>query len=556
MELLKLLQKKSGMFYVLLVTLGLVNSVWSSTLLLVINSMIAGTPLPFFGAYAWQVYCALIVLSFLTARTFQSYMIRLTYDLGNELGLSIFEKLRFTNYEEYVKLGEEKVRTAAADVLTMQNFPQAFILTFNAAVMVLIGVGYLFWINPLGAAVITGVLIMLAVVYYLRNMVVYKDLSAVRDLANIYQGNINDFLRGFKEIKMSTLRSDGIFYDHITRNRNRVKELTVKTLIRYMGNELMTSYVWYLLIGVILFALPLFLHTTGAVGSNFTVTMLFLMGPVGVIVSEMREFNQLEIAVERLQEFDKAVNASRTIDLRHGHAEGIDGDFHSIRFENVTYEYYDEKKAETFRLQPLNLEIKKGESIFVTGGNGSGKSTFVNLLTGLYMPQTGNIYLNGQRITLDRYPYYRDRMAAIFTDNCLFTENYNKLELNKGNDRLMFLLDKMQLTDIVTFDEEKGSIKATLSKGQQKRLALIYALLEEKDIMVLDEWAAEQDPVFRAYFYKKIIPELRAMGKTVVAVTHDDAYFDCAGRVLRFDYGEISSDIVQTTRLQANLSAV
>lgn len=555
MELLKLLQKKSGAFYFLLVTLGLVNSIWSSTLLLVINNTIAGTPLPFFGEYAWQAYGGLIVLSFITARAFQSYMIRLTYDLGNELGLSIFEKLRFTNYEEYQKLGEEKVRTAAADVLTMQNFPQAFILTFNAAVMVLIGVGYLFWINPLGAAVITGVLILLAVVYYLRNMVVYKDLNTVRDLANVYQQNINDFLRGFREIKMSTKRSDSIFYNHITHNRNRVKTLTVKTLIRFMGNELMTSYVWYLLIGFILFLLPVFLHTSGAVGSNFTVTLLFLMGPVGVIVSEMREFTQLEIAVERLGEFDKAVNASRTIDIRHGNEEGIAGDFDSIRFENVSYEYYDEKRAETFRLQPVNLEIRKGESIFVTGGNGSGKSTFVHLLTGLFMPQTGSIYLNGQRIALDQYPQYRNRIAAIFTDNCLFTENYNELELNRNNERLMFLLDKMQLTDIVTFDDEKGSIKADLSKGQQKRLALIYALLENKDVIVLDEWAAEQDPVFRAYFYKKIIPELRNMGKTVIAVTHDDAYFDCAGRMLRFDYGKISSDTV-IPHLQPNFSAV
>ena len=104
------------------------------------------------------------------------------------------------------------------------------------------------------------------------------------------------------------------------------------------------------------------------------------------------------------------------------------------------------------------------------------------------------------------------------------------------------LLEKMHLTEVVQFDEENNKIQHTLSKGQKKRMALIYALLEDKEIFIFDEWAAEQDPVFRSYFYNVIIPELRSMGKTVVAVTHDDAYFHCAERIIKFDYGKIVSD--------------
>lgn len=543
MIMLKLLQQKSKAFFWLLALLGLINSIWSSTLLLLINNKITNTPLPFAGEYDWQLYCVLIVLAFVTARFFQSYMIRLTYNLGNDLGLSIFDKLRFTNYEEYMKLGDEKVRTSVADVTTLQRFPQAFIESFNAVVMVVIGVLYLFYINMAGAALITVILGALAGIYYYRNLAVHSDMTTVRDLANVYQQNVNDFLRGFREIKMSTQRSDNIYHEHITVNRSRAKDLTVKTLIRHMGNELMGSYVWYLMIGIILFLLPVLLHTSAGANSNFIVTLLYLMGPMGIIITEIREFTLMHIAVKRLEEFDAIISASKTIELGHGRAANTTKPFRSIRFENVVYEYYDEIRSETFRLQPLNLEIRSGESIFITGGNGSGKSTFVHLLTGLFMPKSGNIYFNDVRITADTYPWYRDQMVAIYTDHCLFGENYDNFKLDRDNERLMYLLDKMRLTDIVTFNEGKNVIKATLSKGQQKRLALIYALLEEKDIIVLDEWAAEQDPVFRAYFYKVLVPEMKMMGKTVIAVSHDDAYFEYAERLLRFDYGIVHSDV-------------
>ncbi|QJB31966.1 cyclic peptide export ABC transporter [Chitinophaga oryzae] len=542
MRLISLLQKKSKLFYILLLLLGLINSVWSMGLLLLINNRIAGTSLPFVQGYDWQIYAGMILVSFFTARAFQSYTIRLTYELGNDLGLSVFDKLRFSDYEEYIKLGEEKVRTATADVTTLQRFPNVFIEVFNALVMVLIGLGYLFYTNFFGALLILGVLSALAVVYYVRNMAISKDLNTVRDLANIYQQNVNDFLRGFKDVKMSITRSDNIFHKYISQNRNRVKELTVKTLIKYMGNELMGNYLWYLLIGIIVFLLPVILHMSNVVNNQFVVTLLYLMGPVGIVVARISEFTQMQIAVDRLHQFHDKINASKAIAIGHGDLPAIGDKFESIRFENVTFEYYDERRAETFRLKPLTLDIRKGESIFITGGNGSGKSTFVNLLTGLYVPHSGTISLNGRVITERTYPGYRNRIAAIFTDSILFNENYDGLELAPDNERLMFWLRKMELENIVTFDTGKKSIKADLSKGQQKRLALIYVMLEDKDVIVLDEWAAEQDPVFRAYFYKIIVPELKQMGKTVIAVTHDDAYFDCGDRLIKFDYGTIVSD--------------
>lgn len=539
MDIFKLFQKRSGFFYFSLLLLGMINALWSAILLLFINGKIAGDETPFLNNYDWRIYAVLIVVSFFTSRYFQVYMIRLTYDLGNDLGLSIFQKLRFSNYEEYVALGEDKVRTAMADVVILQRFPQAFIETFNAAVMVIMGLTYLFWINTISALIVLAVLIILGTIYYLRNIAIQKDLNKARDLANIYQQNVNDFLRGFKQVKMSTKRSDVIYNNFLVTNRNKVKALTVKSILKHMGNELIGNYSWYLMLGVVLFAIPILLKTTTRDGSSFVVTLLFLMGPVSIVITEIKEFSLMQIAISRIGEFNKLLNASKGIETGHGDLSPINTVFKNIRFENVVYEYFDQQKKETFRLQPLNLEIVNGDCIFVTGGNGSGKSTFIHLLAGLYMPVSGHIYLNDVLITENNYAYYRDQLSCIFTDCPLFNDNYDQFPLNEQNEQVEALIAEMELSEVLKIDQDKNRISTNLSKGQQKRLALIYLLLEDKDVIILDEWAAEQDPVFRATFYKEIIPSLKQKGKTVIAVTHDDQYFHCAEKVIKFDYGKI-----------------
>ncbi|BAV05929.1 cyclic peptide transporter [Filimonas lacunae] len=518
----------------------MINALWSAALLLFINGKIAGEHASFLNNDDWRIYVVLIVISFFTARYFQKYMISLTYDLGNELNLSVFQRLRFSNYEAYLKLGEERVRTVMSDVVILQRFPQVFIESFNAGVMVLIGLGYLFWINMLNAFIVSVVLLLLGAIYYLRNMAIQKDLSAARDLANVYQQNVNDFLRGFKEVKMSADRSDTIYDQFLVPNRSKVKALTVKSITRLMGNELIGTYCWYVMIGVVLFLIPVMQKNANDHGGSFIVTLLFLMGPVAVVITQIKEFTLMRIAMNRIQEFNTLLHSASSGQLNHGSEMPVGEAFESIRFENVEYEYFDAKRKETFRLQPLNLEIRKGDSLFVTGGNGSGKSTFIQLLSGLYTPMSGTIYWNDIPVTPEHYAWYRNQLSCIFTDCYLPGENYDGFQLSRNNEQLMLLIEKMQLSDVIAIDEQHNRISNQLSKGQQKRLALIYLLLENKEVIVLDEWAAEQDPVFRGVFYKEIIPALKRDGKTVIAVTHDDQYFHCAEKVVRFDFGKIS----------------
>jgi ABC-type siderophore export system fused ATPase/permease subunit len=210
----------------------------------------------------------------------------------------------------------------------------------------------------------------------------------------------------------------------------------------------------------------------------------------------------------------------------------------SLQFEDIYFEHVDDVHGKIFSLGPVNLEFKEGELVFLIGGNGSGKSTFLNILTGLLKPLRGNIYYNDEMITDDLYTAYRDKIAAVFSDGYLLRNNYEDFELNGMNERFIKYLKLMKLEGVVPRDDV-FELKSSLSKGQQKRLLLILSLLMDKKILVWDEWEAEQDPAFKEYFYKYVIPFLRNEGKTIIAITHDDRYLSCADKIIRFRDGKI-----------------
>ena len=97
-------------------------------------------------------------------------------------------------------------------------------------------------------------------------------------------------------------------------------------------------------------------------------------------------------------------------------------------------------------------------------------------------------------------------------------------------------------------DADGRGVDAVLA--QPKRLALLVAYLEDRPVYVFDEWASDQDPTYKDVFYRQLLPELRARGKAVVVITHDDHYFSVADRCLRLERGKLVSpeDVAREAR--------
>jgi putative ATP-binding cassette transporter len=223
--------------------------------------------------------------------------------------------------------------------------------------------------------------------------------------------------------------------------------------------------------------------------------------------------------------------------------------FQQIELRGVAYHYSD-----GFTLGPLDLVLQPGELVFVAGGNGSGKTTLLKLLTGLYAPTAGTVFWNGQSVTAANVEAYRQNFSVIFAEPFLF-DRLLGLSANTLDQQAQAYLEQLELTRKVQVQDGRFST-TNLSHGQRKRLALLTAYLEDRPVYVFDEWAAGQDPEFREVFYHCLLPELKARGKLVLAITHDDRYFGEADRLVKLELGKITADGIPTTSQRAIRQAI
>jgi putative pyoverdin transport system ATP-binding/permease protein len=133
---------------------------------------------------------------------------------------------------------------------------------------------------------------------------------------------------------------------------------------------------------------------------------------------------------------------------------------------------------------------------------------------------------------------------VVFSDFHLF-ESLLGLEGPELDERAREYIGQLKLTPKI---EVKDGALSTLdlSQGQRKRLALLTAYLEDRPVYLFDEWAADQDPLFKEVFYYQLLPELKAKGKTIVVISHDDHYYHVADRIVKLEYGAVEYDSAAT----------
>ena len=280
-----------------------------------------------------------------------------------------------------------------------------------------------------------------------------------------------------------------------------------------------------------------------AVLAAFVVTILYLMGPITRIVALAPQVGRGVVALRGLDQIGLSLAQSEAPVSSSPVEPG------AIELRGVTHAYFNERENARFELGPIDLRVMPGEILFVVGGNGSGKSTLVKVLVGLYAPEAGSIAVAGVTIDDASREAYRQHFAAVFADFHLISD-LGLLGALDIDERARAYLRALHLDHKVRIEDGVLST-VELSSGQRKRLALLVAYLEDRPVYVFDEWASDQDPAFKEVFYKQILPDLRARGKTVIAVTHDDRYFGVADQLIKLEDGRVVE-----TRRQAEPSSI
>jgi putative ATP-binding cassette transporter len=423
------------------------------------------------------------------------------------------------------RLSQDTILISDSAHVIFASFGALIMLVFSTIYIAIISFeGFIMTLSAISLGVITFLSQRRAIIEAVRS----ATSSEVEFLASVEQS-----LNGFKEIKLNRGKANDLLRSQaaIGGTLERAKKRAGRSQTFVM---MFSQAFFYALLGIVVFVWPVVMDESTETVIKVAATILFIIGPIDLVVGSMPLFMEADVAVENLKELERRLEAGVT----KTSAKPLDpaAPFVGLQIKDVKYRYPGDHDETAFTLGPINLEVTPGEILFIVGGNGSGKSTLLKILTGLYYPTTGEVLVDGSRLERSDYPQYRQSFSAIFTDFFLFDKLYGVSPA--VYDRANELLKWLDISKKTTFDNG-GFTNRNLSTGQRKRLALVAALLEERAVYVFDEIAADQDPEFRRRFYEEILPTVRDQGATVIAVTHDDRYFKCADRVVVMEEGQL-----------------
>ncbi|WP_111977564.1 cyclic peptide export ABC transporter [Algibacillus agarilyticus] len=496
------------------------------------------------SAYLQFYYLALFVILLTLLVYTKKYTLEkaavLVEEVLYKVRMRISDKIRHTELSFIEKTGQSEIyNRLAQDTVQISQSATVVFASIQAAIMLIFTMVYVAWLTPTGFLLTIVAIGLGGWVFMLKRQHIMNDLQSATQHEILFFDALNNTLSGFKEIKLNRVKSHDL-YEHQDSIATDVKTLKSRAGINSVFVMMFSEIFFYVLIATILFIWPYFNGADSSIIIKLTASILFIMGPLNLLFGSLPLFIKADVAVNNLRNLEKKVD-----DASQGFQTGEPPEhkpltFKHISFKDVRFSYIDKEGSAQFKVGPINLDLNFGEIVFIIGGNGSGKSTLLKLLTGLYYPKEGEITVNEEVLDQDIYADYRELFAIIFTDFHLFDRLYGIQDIDKNKVKL--LIKDMGLENKTQF--KNGAFTNTdLSTGQRKRLAYINTILEDKQIYIFDELAADQDPGFRKHFYEELLPDLKAQGKTIIAVTHDDKYFSQADRVLKMDEGELSEYI-------------
>jgi len=358
-----------------------------------------------------------------------------------------------------------------------------------------------------------------------------------RDTQKDLVGHFQALIYGLKELLLNgSLRTsfiqDVLFPSaHDQKKFNIWSSMWVTAFLRSAEMMLLFGF------GLILVAISKYDFVSFEELSQFLLIALFTLSPLSNMSSFLPSLGKIDVAMEQIDKTGLMLEEASV--NRHESSPEFEsakiGEKY-LTLKDVTYTYFHEGEDKFFQLGPINLEIKKGELIYLLGGNGSGKSTLAKILCGLYLPESGTVSMSGHEVTKESLDEFRESYSAIFTDFFLF-EQLDHLAPEKAADAERYI-KLLELDKKVSIKNNRLST-VSLSTGQRTRLALLMAYLDDKPFYIFDEWAASQDPYYKEVFYRTLLPELKSRGKTLVIITHDEKYFDGADRIVMLQDGQM-----------------
>lgn len=487
---------------------------------------------------SWPRFAALFFVScvvILAARTIsQLILVDVSINYTADLRIALYRRILQASVRVVEGVGLPKLNTVLTEDVRRVVWGARLLPDLLVNLVTVLGMlAYLFYLSADSFWFVMKVLVVGVITYQIPVLFANRQLKRSRELTDDLHESIRGLVLGIKELKLDQKRREGFFrqvlcFRETALARSDKRAFTTMAIANNYG-DLLSFFV----IGTIPFIFVNYhpLSSTQIVG--IVMVLLYLAAPIAGILAFVPEIADARISLHKIRAMEAQLD-----DEGVDHAIHPVPDWSTITIRDLSFKHQADE-GRTFQVGPMSLEIRRGEVTFVVGGNGSGKSTLAKLLSLHYVAESGSIRFGSLDVGPATIESLRQEVAAIYSDYFLFDRLLGDMDtdtLDEANRHLQAL----GLDHKVSIVDGRFSTLA-LSDGQKRRVALLVAFLDNKNLYIFDEWAADQDPGFKETFYCSILPELKARGKAVVVISHDDRYFRVADRIIALENGQLVS---------------
>lgn len=526
--------KHARMVLAIVLVCGVVSGLTNTALLALINTSMRESE-PGSPGVVWSFVCFCILLP-LARFISEISLIRLASGTIFDLRMRLCRRILAAPMRTLEQLGTHRLMATLTDDIpsisgALTTMP---LLCMHAAIIF----GCLVYLGWLSSSLLLGVLCFMAVAVASYQFAVRKAMFYFKRVREQWDMLFKDFralAEGTKELKLHRRRREAFLSEVLWKTAQSLRRDQITGNTIYNGARSWGQVLVFVLIGFLLFVIP---NATQHTRGGYVLIILYLLTPLEVILHSIPSLGKAQIAVEKVDSLGLLLPAEGE-DAPRQLPEETTTEWNELELKGVTHTYYCESEDDNFILGPIDLTFRTGELVFVTGGNGSGKTTLVKLLVGLYKPESGEIVIDNEPVTDQNRDDYCQNFSVVFSDFHIF-ERLLGLGAKATDAHAEEYLRQLHLAHKVKVED--GVLSTTeLSFGQRKRLALLTAYLEDRSCYVFDEWASGQDPSFKEIFYYQLLPELKRRRKSVIVVSHDEAYYHVADRVAKLNYGKLES---------------
>jgi len=517
------------------VAAGLAAGASSAGLLAVINNSLSEGERA--GPLSVAAYFFLCVLMLAAGILSEVLVLRLTQNILFDVRRWLTRRILSVPLQQLQTFGPHRLMASLTDDIgNVAHAYHVLPVLFIEGSIALGGIIYIAWLSSLLFVILLIFLALGLTLFLIAQHWSLRYLRHAREADDTLFGHFRALTEGSKELKMDACRRRAFLNDELSVTAGKIRKCFNTGLTIYVFAAYGSKLLFFIAIGAVLFVPDLIHGATEDAARGWTLSILFIMGPIETIANTLPALGQGSVALRKIEALALTMTEEKLIE-NDSAIPIVQKQPGMLQLAGVSHRYPSDNGEQEFTLGPIDLRIDPGELVFVTGGNGNGKTTLAFLLLGLFKPEKGEIILDGKPICDAGRDEYRQNFAAVFADAFVF-DSLLGYRGSHAVEQARSLLVQFQLDHKLSIKNGRFST-VDLSRGQRKRLALLAALIEDRPFYLFDEWAAEQDPIFREIFYTTILSQLKARGKTIIVITHDDRYYHLAGRVLCLNAGEI-----------------